>query len=87
MTEMEEELRPCTECGKPVLWGTRHAVCGHLAMTEARHSIDASHLINDLEYAVLARSQGLPGSAEKLSEAKQAIRTALGVAVPDGRQR
>lgn len=32
MTEMEEELRPCTECGKPVLWGTRHPVCGQRAM-------------------------------------------------------
>lgn len=32
MTEMEEELRPCTVCGEPVLWGTRHPVCGRRVM-------------------------------------------------------
>lgn len=41
MTEMEEELRPCTVCGKPVLWGTRHPVCGQRVMAPgagvARH--------------------------------------------------
>lgn len=23
-----EDMRPCTVCGEPVLWGTRHPVCG-----------------------------------------------------------
>jgi hypothetical protein len=50
---------------------------GVMASVDA--SIKASGLINDLEYAVLARAQGLPGSAEKLSDAKQAIRDAIGV--------
>jgi hypothetical protein len=49
---------------------------------QAGVDIKASHLINELEYAVLARARDLPGSAEKLSEAKQAIRDALGVDVP-----
>lgn len=40
MTEMEEELRPCTECGKPVLWGTRHPACGQRVM-EAEARVDA----------------------------------------------
>lgn len=43
---------------------------------------DATRLIDDLEYAVLARSQGLPGSVEKLSAAKQAIRDALAAPWP-----
>jgi hypothetical protein len=43
---------------------------------------DATRLIEDLEYAVLARSQGLPGSIEKLSAAKQAIRDALAAPWP-----
>lgn len=43
---------------------------------------DATRLIDELEYAVLARSQGLPGSAEKLSAAKQAIRDALAAPWP-----
>lgn len=50
---------------------------GQAEPVDADASIKASHLINELEYAVLSRSQGLPGSAEKLSKAKQEIRAAL----------
>jgi hypothetical protein len=47
-----------------------------------RRALRAStdRLINDLEWAVLARSKGLPGSSERLHAAKQAIRDAHGVA-------
>jgi len=43
---------------------------------------DAARVIDDLEYAVLARAQGLPGSAEKLYAAKQAVRNALAAPWP-----
>jgi len=49
----------------------------HAAVADADASIRASGLINELEYAVLARAQGRPGSASMLSEAKQALRSAL----------
>lgn len=40
MTEMEEELRPCTVCGQPVLWGTCHSNCGARVMA-AKTQADA----------------------------------------------
>lgn len=29
---LADDLTPCTVCGEPVLWGTRHPVCGHRVM-------------------------------------------------------
>jgi hypothetical protein len=40
MTEMEEELRPCSVCGEPVLWGTRHPICGQRVMAAEALDLD-----------------------------------------------
>lgn len=29
---LDDDARPCTVCGKPVLWGTRHPICGQRVM-------------------------------------------------------
>lgn len=34
---LSDDLRPCTVCGEPLLWGTRHPICGQRVMAaEAR---------------------------------------------------
>lgn len=93
MTEMEEELRPCTVCGEPVLWGTRHPICGQ-RVTEVEARVDAVMRAIQARMQEHAAAANDPANAEshrrraktKYGEAqaiRDLVRAALGVKESD----
>lgn len=49
---LADDLTPCTVCGKPVLWGTRHSVCGQRVMAAEALDLDqVKRIVNAKEAA------------------------------------
>lgn len=66
---LDEDLMPCTVCGEPVLWGTRHPACGQRVM-EAEARVDA------LLHAIKARMQEHEAAANDPANAESHRRRA-----------